>query len=85
MTKLDVWLELAKMEIRMSPVNERTLKQAIAVIEKLKSALEWIVPKVHQAYHDGELDVCQKATCDVYNEALAIEPEKLINDQSTQD
>lgn len=31
-------------------------------IRELESALKWIMPKVHQGNHDGEIEQCQKAT-----------------------
>lgn len=56
----------------------------IEKIEKLRAdlqiaveAMKWIMPKVHQATHEGEIHDCQKATCVEYRYALAkIEGEK---------
>lgn len=40
-------------------------------VEVLIEALEWIMPRVHQASHEGELIECPKATCIEYRKALA--------------
>ncbi len=37
---------------------------------KLRAALEWIMPNVHQAYHEGELPECGKPVCVEYKKAL---------------
>jgi hypothetical protein len=78
-TKLDIWLDRAKTcDAHEDPlVMNVYMTEAIEIIIVLKNSLEWIVPKIHQAYHDGEEPVCQKGTCDVYHDALALDPDKL--------
>lgn len=50
----------------LSELQSERLKLATAV-----DAFEWIMPKVHQAYHEGELSDCQKSTCAEYRKTLA--------------
>lgn len=38
---------------------------------RLIDSLKWIMPKIHQAYHDGVLEECGKATCAEYRSAMA--------------
>jgi hypothetical protein len=46
------------------------LSLAEARVTRLSLALKWIMPKVHQAHHEGEFDSCQKSTCVEYREAM---------------
>lgn len=55
--------------------NERdTLRiekaKLIDIAKDLIDTMTWIMPKVHQGNHDGELSTCSKATCQAYREAL---------------
>lgn len=47
------------------------LKFLFERIEKLEGALKWIMPKVHQGNHNGDLETCEKATCYEYRKALS--------------
>lgn len=38
--------------------------------EIMREALEWIMPKVHQGNHEGDLADCPKATCVEYRKTL---------------
>ena len=45
-------------------------------LARLGLLMEWTMPKVHQAYHEGEFTTCQKATCSQYHKALAQLPKQ---------
>lgn len=47
--------------------GKESLKEKLAVAVE---ALEWIMPKVHQGNHEGELSSCPKATCVEFRNAL---------------
>lgn len=34
-------------------------------------AFIWVMPKVHQAHHEGELENCTASTCREYNKAMS--------------
>lgn len=40
------------------------------VVKDLVDGMTWIMPKVHQGNHDGELSTCSKATCQAYREVI---------------
>lgn len=46
-------------------------ERAEALANRYKTALEWIMPKVHQGNHEGDFGTCGKATCIEYRQALA--------------
>lgn len=43
----------------------------IAAAPEMLEALEWIMPKIHQAHHDGEFEACHKSTCVEARKAIA--------------
>ena len=45
-------------------------KEAAEVMESSNEALMWIMPKVHQAYHLGEMQDCANATCVEYRRSI---------------
>jgi len=44
-------------------------------VKRLESALQWIMPKVHQGNHEGDFETCMKSTCVEYRKALEGENE----------
>src|SRR5688572_9590131 len=54
----------------LTEIGEHTLR-LLRIVEVLRSAIEWTAPKVHQAYHEGELANCGKSVCVEFNNALA--------------
>ncbi len=51
--------------------NSETINRLEKENKLMREALDWIMPKVHQAYHEGELEKCEKGTCHEYLRVLA--------------
>ncbi len=47
-----------------------TIKELREDNESLRLSLRWVAQTIHQAYHDGLTENCQKNTCDHVMKAL---------------
>jgi metallophosphoesterase superfamily enzyme len=45
-------------------------EQSESKAKELLELLKWIMPKVHQGNHEGDIETCEKATCVQYRKAL---------------
>lgn len=69
LNEIEQQVNIALSTIQPEPIW-RDIKHLIDTVKVMRDSLKWIMPKVHQGNHDGEFDLCKKATCVEYRKAL---------------